>query len=247
MERNKGGRASARAATMMKFRASNSRLVPKGLQDSARGFNPWKQVNTATRPEGAEAICERRSVWSTSLHLRHRFYRPFSTSNPAVAGCNSNKPVMNDCLVRAGFFLNQHLGLKPQAESSCPFGASTTRCADAILMWAVPVLQRSFQPEPTIACPTKPKLYIADRSSWPRNLSSVANRLDLARSNVGLASKAALHGVSACRRRKRGAPHKVDAGEVGRTRTKPKFILPALHLSPFTFHLSHSSFRPCAH
>jgi hypothetical protein len=26
----------------------------------------------------------------------------FSTSNPAVAGCNSNKPVMNDCLVSVG-------------------------------------------------------------------------------------------------------------------------------------------------
>ena len=32
--------------------------------------------------------------------------------------------------------------------------------------------------------------------SRPRNLSSVANRLDLARSTVGLASKAALHEIA---------------------------------------------------
>jgi hypothetical protein len=84
-------------------RSELSDFVPKGLQDSARGFNPWKPVNLAPRPEGAEAIYKRRSVWSTSLHLRQRFCRPF----------------------RAGGFLNQHLGLKPQAESSCPFRAST--------------------------------------------------------------------------------------------------------------------------
>ena len=85
-------------------RSELSDFVPKGLQDPARCFNPWKQVITTTRPEGAEDICERRSVWSTSVHLRHRFCRPF----------------------RAGVFLNQHLGLKPQAESFCPFGASIT-------------------------------------------------------------------------------------------------------------------------
>ena len=216
MEGNNGG--CARATTVMKFRASNSRLAPKGLRDSARGFTPWKRVNIATRPEGAEAIYKRRSVWSTPLHLRHRFYRPF----------------------RAGGFLNQHLGLKPQAESSCPFGASTTRYADAILMWAVPVLQRSVQPEPTTACPTKPKLYVADRWSRPRNLSSVASRLDLARSNVGLASKAALHGISACRRSKRGTLHKKGIGG-GRTK---RFTADS---SRFTFHLSHSLAKRRAH
>ena len=79
-------------------------LAPKGLKDSARGFNPWKRVNRAIRPEGAEDICERTSVWLASLHFRRRFYRPF----------------------RASFFLNQHLALKPQAQSFCPFGALTT-------------------------------------------------------------------------------------------------------------------------
>ena len=131
MEREVEERWSPRAATMMEFPASSSRLAPKRLKDSARGFNPWKQVNTTARPKGAVDICERRFVWSTFVHLRHRFYRPF----------------------RAGFFLNQHLGLKPQAavarlwralvirfsepknlaatkalrsraESSCPFGAN---------------------------------------------------------------------------------------------------------------------------
>jgi hypothetical protein len=79
-------------------------VAPKGLKDSARGFNPWKRVNIATSPEGAEDICEKRSVWSTSVQFRYRFYRPF----------------------RAGAFLNQHLGLKPQAKSFCPFGALIT-------------------------------------------------------------------------------------------------------------------------
>jgi hypothetical protein len=34
-------------------------VAPKGLKDSARGFNPWKRVNIATSPEGAEDICEK--------------------------------------------------------------------------------------------------------------------------------------------------------------------------------------------
>jgi hypothetical protein len=32
-----------------------------------------------------------RPFWSTPPHPMHRFYRPFSTSNPADAGCNSDK------------------------------------------------------------------------------------------------------------------------------------------------------------
>ena len=77
-----------------------SDFVPKGLQDSARGFNPWKHVHAKPRPEGADDIRDRRFVWSTSAHLRHRFYHP----------------------LRGGPFFNRHLGLKPQAESFSPFG-----------------------------------------------------------------------------------------------------------------------------
>jgi hypothetical protein len=50
-----------------------------------------------SRPEGAEEIYDRRSIWSPPTH---QFYRPF----------------------RAGRFMNRHLGLKPQAESCSPFG-----------------------------------------------------------------------------------------------------------------------------
>ena len=55
-----------------------------------------------TRPERAEDICGPRFIWSTSVHLKHRFYRPF----------------------RAGAYFNRYLGLKPQAESSSPFGTN---------------------------------------------------------------------------------------------------------------------------
>jgi adenosylcobinamide-phosphate synthase len=77
-----------------------SDFVPKGLQDSARGFNPWEHAHRATRPEGAEDILSRRLVWSISIPLRHRFYRPF----------------------RAVHFLVDNQGLKPLAESLSPFG-----------------------------------------------------------------------------------------------------------------------------
>jgi adenosylcobinamide-phosphate synthase len=77
-----------------------SDFVPKGLQDSARGFNPWEYVHAATRPEGAEDICNPRFVRSISTHLEHRFYRP----------------------LWGGAFLNLYQGLKPLAESCSPFG-----------------------------------------------------------------------------------------------------------------------------
>jgi hypothetical protein len=56
-----------------------------------------------SRPEGAEEIFDRRSIWSTPSRPMHRFYRPY----------------------RAGRFMNRHLGLKPQAESCSPFGTKT--------------------------------------------------------------------------------------------------------------------------
>ena len=54
------------------------------------------------RPERAEDICCPRFVWSTSSLLRYRLYRPS----------------------RAGAYFNRYLGLKPQAESSSPFGTN---------------------------------------------------------------------------------------------------------------------------
>ena len=77
-----------------------SDFVPKGRQDSARGFNPWKRVHAKTRPEGAEDIRDRRIVWTISAYRKRRFYRP----------------------LRGGHRFNRHLGLKPQAQSFSPFG-----------------------------------------------------------------------------------------------------------------------------
>jgi len=81
-------------------RSDLSDLVPKGLQDSARGFNPWKRVHAETRPEGAEGIRDRSVVWTISAYRKRRFYRP----------------------LRGGHRFNRHLGLKPQAQSFSPFG-----------------------------------------------------------------------------------------------------------------------------
>ena len=77
-----------------------SDFVPKGLKDSARGFNPWRRVHAKTRPEGAEDIRDRRVVWTISAYRKRRFYRP----------------------LRGAHRFNRHLGLKPQAESFSPFG-----------------------------------------------------------------------------------------------------------------------------
>jgi hypothetical protein len=94
-----------------------SNFVPKGLKDSARGFNPWEHVHPKTRPEGAKDIRDRRFVWSTSAQPRHRFYRP----------------------LQGGPFFNRHLGLKPQAEPFSPFGTEDLR----ELQSNTPVLQHS--------------------------------------------------------------------------------------------------------
>jgi hypothetical protein len=76
-----------------------SDVVPKGRQDSARGFNPWRRVHAKTRSEGAEDIRDRRVVWTISVYRKRRFYRT----------------------LRGGHRFNRHLGLKPQAESFSPF------------------------------------------------------------------------------------------------------------------------------
>ena len=78
-------------------------FVPKGLQDSARGFNPWTCAHTTTRPEGAKDFSNRRVRLAKTAYSKHRFYRP----------------------LWGGVFFYCHLGLKPQAESSSPFGTKS--------------------------------------------------------------------------------------------------------------------------
>ena len=106
-----------------------SDFVPKGLEDSARGFNPWKHVRPKTRPEVAEDIRDRRFVWSKSAQPRHRCYRP----------------------LWGGPFFNWHLGLKPQAESFSPFGTQDLR----ELRSNTPVLHHSAPQESRTKTSTK--------------------------------------------------------------------------------------------
>jgi hypothetical protein len=78
-------------------------FVPKGLQDSAWGFNPRNMSTQRPRPEGAEDICDRRFIWSTPPH--------------------PNAPVLPP--LRGGRFINLYLGLKPQGASCSPFGTKS--------------------------------------------------------------------------------------------------------------------------
>jgi len=48
---------------------------------------------------------------------------PSSTSNPAVAGCNSNKAIMNDCLVRR-WAITHHVNVITLFEDGLPDEAS---------------------------------------------------------------------------------------------------------------------------
>ena len=100
----------------------------------------------SARPEGAEDIVPLAHLSMQALGTT--LYRPFSTSNPAAAGCNSDlaqyshTPILHHSawpdsrtttttrtstksLVRAAHLMDVFLGLKPQAESYCPFGAET--------------------------------------------------------------------------------------------------------------------------
>jgi len=79
-----------------------SDFVLKGLQGSARAesFRPWTCAQTTARPEGAEDIFNRRIRLAKTAYPSHRLYR-------ALWG---------------GALFYRHLGLKPQAESSSPFG-----------------------------------------------------------------------------------------------------------------------------
>src|ERR1700751_4583847 len=79
-----------------------SDFVPKGLQGSARAesFWPWTCAQTTASPERAEHIFNRRVRLAKTAYPSHRLY----------------------CPLWGGAFFYRHLGLKPQAESSSPFG-----------------------------------------------------------------------------------------------------------------------------
>jgi hypothetical protein len=81
-------------------RQKTRNLAPKGQKDSARGFKPGygKQSGAALK-----AAVERRNPVLPHLSIcpAHRIWRPF----------------------RARRAITRYPGLKPRAESCCPFGA----------------------------------------------------------------------------------------------------------------------------
>jgi len=76
---------------------------PEGAIGLSLGFQPQEQVHTTTRPERAERCWGGRFV----LHLRSPSQHRSTAPRGGVA------------------FLNWYPGLKPWAESFCPFGAET--------------------------------------------------------------------------------------------------------------------------
>ena len=76
-------------------------VVPKGLKDSARGFNPRRRTGKATRPEvgGRQGSTHEECFRSSAKPV----FRPFGAV--LDLGCS--------------------LGLKPQAEALSPFGTKT--------------------------------------------------------------------------------------------------------------------------
>ena len=79
--------------------------APKGQEILAQGFNPGLIVSKGralkVAPDSGWLVPQ---TITRDFASSHPIWCPFSTSNPAVAGCNSNKAIMNDCLVRAGSF-----------------------------------------------------------------------------------------------------------------------------------------------
>jgi hypothetical protein len=81
------------------FSSFRIRIIPKGLQDSARGFNPWN-ASTHAPPEWAEERLHKRS--------------------DAMSRGNYVPPL------QGGTLFLRHQGLKPLAESYHPFGINPT-------------------------------------------------------------------------------------------------------------------------
>ena len=84
----------------LKRLAEHSVSAPKGHCDSAWGFNPGCHLKTRTAPSKGRQICFEANGDKNKTSMPNIF-RPF----------------------RAGRRLGVFLGLKPQAESFCPFGA----------------------------------------------------------------------------------------------------------------------------
>jgi hypothetical protein len=124
----------------------DNRTQPGVLTPGTRKKRPALPVrrssgNVGRRRKGAEDIVPLAHLSMQALGTT--LYRPFSTSNPAAAGCNSDfahyshNPILHHSacpdsrtrtstkrLVRATSFWGAKPGLKPRAESCRPFGTN---------------------------------------------------------------------------------------------------------------------------
>jgi hypothetical protein len=90
----------------------DSTLAPKGRRDSAQGFNPGYHIlRRCAWDEGGKG----QQIWRDGLNLR--IQRPVPASSSAT--------------FRARRIGVVNPGLKPWAESFCPFGASSVRAIDS--------------------------------------------------------------------------------------------------------------------
>jgi hypothetical protein len=125
-------------------RRDRTNFVPKGLKDSAWGFNPRCLLKGRPRPEGAAEPVPQICKDLPNEPLTTNIFRPFSNSNP-LRGCNSDRAQYSKTplpqphfsstrtilmrLVRAGRYVDRFPGLTPRAESLSPFGTNSDRIA----------------------------------------------------------------------------------------------------------------------
>ena len=74
-------------------RKDRTNFVPKGLKDSAWGFNPRCPLEGPPRPEGAAEPVPQICQDLPNEPLTTNIFRPFSIPNP-LRGCNSGKALL---------------------------------------------------------------------------------------------------------------------------------------------------------
>ena len=93
------GRASLARPTLSGWQDENlprrdcTNFVPKGLKDSAWGFNPRCPLEGPPRPEGAAEPVPQICQDLPNEPLTTNIFRPFSIPNP-LRGCNSGKALL---------------------------------------------------------------------------------------------------------------------------------------------------------
>ena len=91
--------------------------APKGHQGSARGFNPWNRPHRTAPCKGARSICSR-TYQESVIGIAPRV-----STNEHRLGLRGGICRGSLAPFQGGSHWVNFLGLKPQAESWCPFGA----------------------------------------------------------------------------------------------------------------------------